>query len=84
MTTISRDDMTEHIHTGRATEWTQPLGPEQLVPIAAELDGTWYVILEEHNHYAPASAGLTADLTRIRAALNAADQAITRTDARST
>jgi len=80
MTTISRDDMTEHIRTGRATEWTQPLGPEQLVPIAAEIDGTWYVILEGQHHYAPAPADLTADLTRIRAALNAADEAVARAD----
>jgi hypothetical protein len=83
VTIINRHDMTEHIRAGRATEWTQPLGPEHLVPIAAELDGTWYVILEGHNHYAPAPANLTADLTRIRAALNAADEAIARADSHS-
>lgn len=83
MTTISRDDMTEHIRTGRATEWTQPLGPDQLVPVAAKMDNTWYVVPEGHDAYLPAPAELAADLTRISAALNAANEAVARADAHS-
>lgn len=79
--TISADNMTAHIAAGRATPWTQPLGPDQQVPVIARLDGAWYVVAQGSQNYQLAPDELVADLTRIDAALALADQAIATADA---
>lgn len=76
--TITIDTMAEHIATGRAAEWTRPLGGD--IPLAAHLDNTWYVVLDGTDHYQPASHDLTAVLTRAHTVLALADDAIAHTD----
>jgi len=69
---ISRDQMTKHIHTGHAQPWTQPLGA--MVPTAARIDHTWYVVLDDTDHYQPAPPALAAVLTQAHTLLAAADE----------
>lgn len=76
---ISRSEMEGLIAAGRAQRWTRELGPDRLVPVAAQLDGAWYVVLDGSEDYQLAPEPLTAVLTAVARALGMADDSVRRT-----
>ncbi|CAL9677704.1 hypothetical protein SUDANB95_08031 (plasmid) [Actinosynnema sp. ALI-1.44] len=71
---ITREEMDQHVDHGRARRWEQPLGGR--LPLAAEMDGTWWVMFDGVEAYRPAPEPLATLLTKTRAALSMADQQI--------
>jgi hypothetical protein len=77
---ISREQMESLIDAGRATRWTRELGRDRLVPVAAWMDGTWYVVLDGAEDYQPAPEPLAAVLTAVSRALGLAEESVRRTE----
>jgi hypothetical protein len=75
---FSREEMEAFIAAGRAQRWTRELGRDRLVPVAAHMDDTWYVVLDGFEHYQPAAEPLAAVLTAVSRALGMADVAARR------
>ena len=71
---ISREEMDRHVDNGRASRWEQPLGDR--MPLAVELDGAWWVVLEGTESYQRAPEQLATVLSAHRAALQTAEQQI--------
>lgn len=87
--TITQADMDQLVADGHATRWTQPLGG--VVPLAARVGDTWYVVHDTHNHDASVANGgervyqrapqqLAAVLSHASAVLDLADAAVAAAD----
>jgi len=72
---ISREEMEQFIASGRAQRWTQALGPDRIVPVAAHMDGAWWVVLDGFDGFQPAPGPLADVLDAVSHALGQAHDA---------
>lgn len=72
------DEMDKLVEAGRAERWTLALGGQ--VPLAAKVDGTWYVIYTDSEHYSPAVPALAHLFDIAPKVLDAADKSIAAAD----